>query len=57
MTTYKVTKINYMTEEKKDYGYYNNWEDIACIVKGYKKNELGYYERHNSHWIIFVDEK
>lgn len=51
----KVTKMNAITEETRNYGSGYTEKDVKAMTTGYKFNGL-FYERANSPWIIVVEE-
>ena len=57
MASYKVKKIDAITEKEIDYGHLP-YNDMKLVTRGYKEdNELkGYYNRKNSRYFFYVEE-
>ena len=54
--TYRITKINAITEEEQNLGGGYTEQDVKVITKGYKFNGL-WYDRANSKWMFIVDKE
>ena len=52
--TYRITKIDCMTEKEQNLGGGYTEQDVKQITKGYKFNGL-FYTRENSKWMYIVD--
>lgn len=55
---YKVEKIYIYEDKSLDYGIFQNWQDVASIVKGFKKDNsidnMFCYSRKNCKFFYMI---
>ncbi len=54
--TYRITKVNYITEKEQNYGGGYTAEDVKSITKGYHFNGC-FYNRVGSKYFYIVEEE